>query len=135
MVLIHIAVIDGTALAPRLKKIVKGAKQGVKLATEEGVQWIHQSVFSGQEHVGDGNYPDVTPVTKKIKASAGKELVGIWTGHTKASFNSSVSGLEGRITGSVYEYFGSKWHIDALFMDKHKKKTQEIIEGEVKKAI
>ena len=135
MVLIHIAVIDGTALPVRLKKIVKGAKDGVKLATEEGVQWIHQSVFSGQEHVGDGNYPDVTPVTKKIKAHAGKELVGIWTGHTKASFNSAVSGLEGKITGAVYEYFGSKWHIDSLFLDKRAKKTREIIESEVKKAV
>ena len=135
MVLLHIAVIDGTAMAPRLKKIVKGAKDGVKLATEEGVLWIHQSVFSGQEHVGDANYPDVTPVTKKIKASAGKELVGIWTGHTKASFNSAVSGLEGKITGSVYEYFGSKWHIDSLFFDKHAKKTREIIEKAVKDKI
>lgn len=135
MVTITLAVIDGTALTPKLKKIVKGAKDGVKLATEDGALWIHQSVFSGQEHVGDANYPDVTPVTKKIKASAGKELVGIWTGHTKASFKSAVAGLTGRITGAVYEYFGSKWHIDALFIDKRAKKTQEIIESEVKKAI
>lgn len=135
MVSISVVVLDNTQLSKKMKKILSGAKKGVRLATEDGVQWIHQDVFAGQAYVGDGNYPDVTPVTRMIKARAGKQLVGIWTGGTKSSFRSIVSGFTGRIAGSVYEYFGSKWHIDALFMDHRKKKTEEIIKGEVEKAI
>ena len=135
MVSVSITVLDNTHLNKKMKGILSAAKKGVKLATEEGVLWIHQDVFEGQAHVGEANYPDVTPVTKMIKARAGKQLVGIWTGGTKSSFRSAVSGLTGRISGRLYEYFGSKWHIDALFMEHHKKKTTEIIEAEVKKAI
>ena len=118
-----------------MKDVLSAAKRGVRLATEDGVQWIHQDVFGGQAHVGDANYPDVTPVTRMIKARAGKQLVGIWTGGTMSSFRSAVMGFTGRITGTLYEYFGSKWHIDALFMEHHKKKTADIIEKEVDKAI
>ena len=51
-----------------------------------------------------------------------------------SSFRSAVSGLAGRISGTLYEYFGSKWHIDALFLEHRKKKTEEIIKSEVDKA-
>lgn len=134
MVSITISVIDRTNINKKMKDVLSAAKRGVRLATEDGVQWIHQEVFEGQAHVGEANYPDVTPVTKMIKAKAGKQLVGIWTGGTKSSFRSAVTGLTGRIAGTLYEYFGSKWHIDALFMEHHKKKTAEIIEKEVDKA-
>ena len=134
MVSVSIAVIDNTNLNKKRNKILSAAKKGVRLATEDGVQWIHQEVFEGQAHVGEANYPDVSPVTKMIKARAGKQLVGIWTGGTKTSFRSAVSGFIGRITGTLYEYFGSKWHIDALFMEHRKKKTAEIIKSEVEKA-
>jgi len=134
MVSIRIAVVDNTNINRKMKGILSAVKKGVKLATEDGVLWIHQSVFDGQEHVGEANYPDVTPVTKMIKARAGKQLVGIWTGGTKSSFRSAVSGFTGRIAGTVYEYFGSKWHIDSLFMQHRKKKTEEIIKSEVEKA-
>lgn len=135
MVSVSIAVIDHSNINRKMKDIIGSAKRGVRLATEDGVLWIHQSVFEGQAHVGEENYPDVTSVTKMIKARAGKQLVGIWTGGTKTSFRSAVTGLTGRIAGTVYEYFGSKWHIDTLFMQHRKKKTEKIIEGEVKKAI
>lgn len=135
MVRISVSVLDNTKLDKKMKDIIKGAKRGVRLATEAGVQWIHQDVFSGQGYVGSANYPDVTPVTKMIKAKAGKQLVGIWTGATMSSFRSAVSGLSGKITGSVYEYFGSKWHIDALFMEHRKEKTEKIIEAEIKKKL
>ena len=132
MVTITLHVVHTSTLNKELKNIIGGAEEGVKLATEKGVQWIHSDVFGGN-YVGDANYPDVTPVTKKIKAHAGKELVGIWTGATKASFKSASHKLQGRILGSVYEYFGSKWHIDALFMDHQAKKTREIIEDAIKR--
>jgi len=135
MVSVTILVVDNTNLNKKMKDILGAAKKGVRLATEDGTLWIHQSVFAGQEHVGDANYPDVTPVTRMIKAKAGKQLVGIWTGGTMSSFRSSVSGLVGRISGTLYEYFGSKWHIDALFMDKRKDKTKQIIEAEIEKKI
>ena len=135
MVTVTITVSDRTRLNAKMKKIVIAAKRGVKLATEDGVQWIHQDVFHGQAHVGDANYPDVTPVTKQIKARAGKQLVGIWTGATVSSFRSAVSGLSGRIAGTLYEYFGSKWHVDALFMEHRKKETEKIIKNEVDEAI
>lgn len=135
MVSVTISVIDSTNLNRKMKDIIKSARKGVRLATEDGVQWIHQEVFEGQAHVGEANYPDVTPVTKLIKAKAGKQLVGIWTGGTKSSFKSAVSGLTGRIAGTVYEYFGSKWHVDALFFEHRKKKTEDIIKGEVDKAL
>lgn len=131
---VSIGVIDKINLNKKKKDILNGAERGIRLATEAGVLWIHQSVFEGQEHVGEANYPDVSPVTKMIKARAGKQLVGIWTGGTKSSFRSAVSGLTGRIAGTLYEYFGSRWHIDALFMEHRKKKTAEIIAAEVKKA-
>lgn len=134
MVSVTIAVIDNTHLNKKMKDILSSAKKGVRLATEDGVQWVHQAVFLGQNYVGDANYPHVTPVTRMIKARAGKHLVGIWTGGTLSSFRSAVMGLTGRIAGTVYEYFGSKWHIDALFMEHRKKKTAEIIEKEVDKA-
>ena len=135
MVTVTISVSDRTRLNAKMKKIVIAAKRGVRLATEDGVLWIHQDVFAGQAHVGDANYPDVSPVTKQIKARAGKQLVGIWTGATVSSFRSAVSGLTGRIAGTLYEYFGSKWHIDALFMEHRKKETEKIIKGEVDEAI
>ena len=135
MVSVTIRVIDRSNMDKKMKKILTAAKHGVRLATEEGVQWIHQDVFAGQAHVGDANYPDVTPVTRQIKARAGKQLVGIWTGGTMSSFRSAVSGLVGRIAGTVYDYFGSKWHIDALYMDHHKKKSTEIIKKEVDEAL
>ena len=135
MVSVTITVSDRTKLNAKMKKIVIAAKRGVRLATEDGILWIHQDVFAGQAYVGSGNYPDVTPVTKMIKARAGKQLVGIWTGATVSSFRSAVSGLTGRIAGTLYEYFGSKWHIDALFMEHRKKKTEEIIKKEVDEAV
>ena len=135
MVTVTISVSDRSKMNEKMKKIVIAAKRGVRLATEDGVLWIHQDVFAGQAHVGDANYPDVTPVTKMIKARAGKQLVGIWTGATVSSFRSAVSGLTGRIAGTLYEYFGSKWHIDALFMEHRKKETEKIIKGEVDEAI
>jgi len=134
MVSVTISVVDRVNLNKKMKDILGAAKKGVRLATEDGVLWIQQSVFRGQGYVGGSNYPDVTPVTKKIKASAGKQLVGIWTGGTMSSFRSTVGGLVGRISGTLYEYFGSKWHIDALFMEHRKDKTRKIIESEVEKA-
>lgn len=136
MVTINVTVIDGTELPLKLKGILAGAKQGVALATVGGVKWITDGVGSG-EFVGDANYPDVTATTKLIKAKAGRETVGVWTGNWIGSFDSSVKGLVGTIRGGGGEYgdFMSRWRVDALFMDKRAKRTQEIIEGEIKEKI
>ena len=137
MAQINVKVIDRTNLPAKLKTIIDAAERGVKLATEEGVEWIKQDVVEGQQYVGDANYPDVKPSTKAIKAKAGKEKVGRWAGNWVASFNSVVKGLVGTIRGGGAKYgnFQLRWRVGDLFMDKRAKRTQEIIEGEIKKKI
>lgn len=132
MVTLFVHLSDRTNLQKKAKDVVEGAKRGVLLATESGVLWLKEDVFEGQQYVGDSNYPDVTPVTKLIKAKAGNEKVGIWTGNLKTSFKSAVTGLEGKITGVGYTNFLARWNIEALFMDKRGKKSREIIEKEIK---
>ena len=133
---IKIKVIDRTELPAKVKSIITAAERGVKLATEEGTEWVRSSVFGG-EHVGHQYYPDVKPSTKRIKAKKGKEIVGVDTGNLRNSFNSDVKGLKGTIRGGGkgYAKFLSRWQIDSLFMEKRAKRTREIIEGEIKKKI
>jgi hypothetical protein len=128
---------DHTNLQGKHRDIIAGAKRGVKLAVEEGVQWVKEDVVQGQKYVGDGNYPDVKPATKRIKAKKGRELVGRDTGNWVASFNSAVKGLVGTIRGGGAKYgkFQLRWRIGDLFMAHRAKRTREIIEGEIKKKI
>ena len=137
MVSTTIKVIDRTNLLQKHKSIIASAERGVKLATEEGVEWVKIDVVQGQKYVGDGNYPDVKPTTKRIKAKAGKELVGKWTGNWVASFNSTVNGLRGTIRGGGKKYakLQLRWRVGDLFMAYRAKRTREIIENEVKKKI
>lgn len=134
---ISVTVIDRTKLPTKLKSIITAAKRGVELATEEGVEWIKQDVVQGQKYVGDANYPDVKPTTKRWKAKKGRELVGRFTGNWVSSFDSSVKGLKGTIRGGSAKYakFQSRWQVDSLFMEKRAKRTREIIEREIKKKI
>lgn len=133
---IKVTVIDKTNLSGKVREIIEGSKKGVKLATEEGTEWIRSSVFMG-EHVGHQYYPDVKPSTKRIKAKKGKEIVGVDTGNLRNSFNSDVKGLVGTIRGGGKGYAGflSRWQVDSLFMEKRGKRTKEIIEREIKKKI
>ena len=128
---------DRTNLHAKHKSIIASAEKGVKLATEEGVQWIKIKVVQGQKYVGTGNYPDVKPTTKRWKAKKGCELVGRFTGNWVASFNSDVKGLIGTIKGGGAKYakFQLRWRVGDLFMEHRAKRTREIVEKEIKKKI
>ena len=81
--------------------------------------------------------PYVRVLRQRIKAKAGKELVGKWTGNWVASFNSTVNGLRGTIRGGGKKYakLQLRWRVGDLFMAYRAKRTREIIENEVKKRI
>lgn len=136
---INITVIDKTNLPGKMQEILSGAKKGVKIATESGVEWIKEEVMEGQHYVGSEFYPDVKPATKQYKAEKGKEKVGIDTGNLKSSFDTSYEhgGLSGIITGGGpgYGSFLERWQIDALFLKERGKKTRELIRGEIKKSL
>ena len=137
MVTTTIKIIDKANLLAKHKSIIAAAERGVKLATEEGVEWVRIDVVQGQKYVGDENYPDVKQSTKRIKAKKGRELVGRDTGNWVTSFNSVVKGLVGTIRGGGAKYgkFQLRWRIGDLFMAHRAKRTREIIEGEIKKKI
>ena len=135
----NIIVLDQTDIPGGVQRILSGAKRGVTLATESGVEWIKEDVMEGQGYVGDEFYPDVKPETKQYKAEKGKEKVGIDTGNLKTSIDSEYerNGLTGIITGGGPEYgeFLARWQIDELFLRERGEKTREIIRGEVKKEV
>ena len=136
---VKITVIDNTDMPAKIRDILAGAKRGVKLATESGVEFIKEEIFEGQRYVGSEFYPDIKPATKQYKAEKGKEKVGIDTGNLKTSFDSEYQhdGLAGIITGGGpgYESFLSRWQIDELFKKERGEKTREIIRGEIRKRI
>ena len=133
----NIIVLDRTDIPGGVQKILSGARRGVKLATESGVEWIKEDVMEGQEFVGSEFYPDVKPTTKQYKAEKGREKVGILTGNLKDSFDTEYDhdGLEGIITGGGprYEEFLERWQIDQLFLKERGDKSRELIRGEIKK--
>ena len=133
----NIIVLDRTDIPGGVQRILSGARRGVKLATESGVEWIKEDVMEGQGYVGDEFYPDVKPTTKRYKAEKGREKVGILTGNLKASLDTEYDhdGLEGIITGGGpgYEEFLERWQIDMLFLKERGNKSRELIRGEIKK--
>jgi len=135
----NIIVLDETDIPGGVQRILSGARRGVKLATESGVEWIKEDVMEGQEFVGDEFYPDVKPTTKQQKAEKGREKVGILTGNLKASFDTEYDhdGLEGIITGGGpgYEEFLLRWQIDMLFLRERGNKSRELIRGEINKEV
>jgi len=134
---VTITVLDKTDMPAKMRGIIAGAKRGVELATESGVEWIKEDVMEGQRYVGSEFYPDVKPATKQYKAEKGKEKVGIDTGNLKTSFDSRYErgGLSGIITGGGpgYENFLARWQIDELFKEQRGEKTRQIIKGAIKK--
>jgi uncharacterized protein YjbJ (UPF0337 family) len=121
------------------REMLDGAADGIEAAVQESVFWIKNNVILGQEFVGDANYPDVKPATKKQKARRGKAHVLIQTGNLKDSFIGEVKGLEGKITGGGdLGYAGKlfkKWKIDALWKEKHAKVVYEIIREYIKRRL
>ncbi len=136
---VNIIVLDETDIPGGVQRILAGARRGVKLATEEGVEFIKSDIFEGQKFVGDDLYPDVKESTKRIKAIKGKELVGVDTGNLKASFDTSYEnkGLSGIITGGGPEYgeFLNRWQIDQLFLKERGNKSRELIREEINKEV
>ena len=136
---LNITVIDKTNLPGKMQEILSGAKRGVKLATESGVEFIKEEVFEGQRFLGTEYFPHVKPETKQRKAEAGKEKVGIDTGNLKSSFDTEYKhgGLSGIITGGGPEYgkFLERWQIDALFLKERGEVTRRIIKDEMGKRL
>ena len=136
---VNITVIDKTNLPGKMQEILSGAKKGVKIATESGVEFIKEEVFEGQRFLGTEYFPHVKESTKRIKAIKGKEKVGIDTGNLKSSFDSSYEhgGLSGIITGGGpgYESFLERWQIDALFLKERGGATRRIIKSEIEKVL
>lgn len=130
---------DHSNLSARQKKIVKAAEKGVSAATQNTVEWIKDGVITGQQYVGTTNYPDVKPVTKRIKAKRGKDKVLIDTSNYLSSWDGKAKGLTGTITGGGKDYHAklhdSGWRIDKLWEDVHKKESEKIITDAIEKAV
>ena len=119
-------------------EIISAAEEGVEAACQEGVSFIKNNVILGEEFVGNKNYPDVKPATKKQKAKRGETHVLIHTGVYKDSWIADVKGLEGTIKSGSEGYFAKiheNWRIDRLFKDVHGDETLEIIERAIKKKL
>ena len=138
--MLSINVFDRTNLSGIHKKIEEAAETGVEAATEDSVEWIKDDVITGQECVGHQYFPDVKPVTKRIKAKRGQTMVLVGeTENYLSSWDSKVEGLTGTITGGGQDYhadlYKRGWQIDKLWEQEHKKVAEKIIEKAIEKAI
>jgi len=118
--------------------ILSAAAEGVNASVQESVSWIKNDVLIEQKYIGDPNFPDVTPATKRIKRKRGNNKVLIQTGHYKDSWIGSVDGLEGKICCGTDGYFGrlhQRWRIDKLWREVHSKEALEIIEKSIQKVL
>ena len=138
--MLSLTVLDRTNLSGTHKKIQEAAEKGVEAAAQDSVEWIKDEVITGGNYVGHQYYPDVKPVTKRIKAKKGQTMVLV--GETKnylSSWDSNVSGLKGTITGGGKDYhadlYKRGWKIDKLWEQAHKKEVEKIITKAVEKAI
>lgn len=142
-----ITVLDKTHLPKTTKEVERAMKVGIKKATDSGVEFIKSEIFNNQKFVGTKFYPNVTKATRQIKAKKGQEKVGIMTGNLRDSFDThySADGLTGTIRGGGgvtengkkvdYSRFLKKWQIGKLFSKHRAKKSREIVEREIKKAL
>lgn len=142
-----ITLIDGTHLPKITEELKRRQKLGVMKATDSGAEWIKGEVFNNQMFVGSDLYPNVTKGTRATKAKKGQEKVGIMTGNLRDSFDTHYSsdGMTGTIRGGAgvtmdgkkvnYGKFLAKWQIDKLFYKHRAKKSREIMEAEIQKAL
>jgi hypothetical protein len=111
----------------------------VEAATHETVEWIKDDVIRGQAYVGHQYYPDVKPVTKRLKAKKGQTLVLKDTGNYLSSWNGKAKGLTGTITGGGKDYHADLhkrgWQIDKLWEQVHAKESEKIITKAIEKAL
>jgi len=138
-----IIALDKTNFHQLTKKIEQALKTGVAKAGDSGVEWIKEDVFNGQQFVGTNYFPDVKLATKKTKAKLGMEDVLVRTGNLRDSFDTHYSsdGLTCTIRGgggnmnADYSRVLTRWLIDELFYKHRSKKSQEIIEKELKRVL
>jgi hypothetical protein len=142
-----ISLIDKTNVPKLTKGIEQAMKTGVLKVCDSGVTWIQEEIFDGQKYVGSKYYPNVKALTRAIKAKQGQERVGIITGNLRDSFDTHYSsdGLTGTIRGGGsitvngkkvnYGKFLTRWQIDKLFYTHRTKKSREIMDKEIKKAL
>ena len=139
MPLLKIVVHSNINLHLRHRNVIAGAIAGIKLATEDGANWIREDVINGQLLVGDVNYPNVKPETAKRKRRAGREKVGRWTGQFHSSVDTDYrdGGLTGIIHmgGPEYEHFVERWQFDKLFAQHRGEFARTLIKENIKNAI
>lgn len=120
------------------RNMLNGASDGVDAAVQESVSWIKNEVLLDQKFIGDPNFPDVKPATKKAKRRKGNPKVLIDTGHYKDSWIGKTEGLKGVIQCGTDGYFAKlhdKWRIDLLWEKHHSKEALEIVEKSIQKAL
>jgi hypothetical protein len=137
--MLSISLFDRTHLSADRKAIIKAAGKGVAASVEDTVEWIKSDVIANNSFVGHQYYPDVKPVTKRIKGKHGKQKVLIDTGNFLSSWDGKVDGLKGVITGGGEDYhadlYKRGWKIDLLWESEHKKESEKIIKKAIEKAI
>ena len=124
---------------PGIEAAIMGAAAvGVESSVQESVSWIKNDVLLDQKYIGDPNFPDVKPATKKAKRRKGNTKVLIDTGHYKDSWIGKTEGLKGLIQCGTDGYFGDlhkRWRIDNLWEKHHSKEALQIIEKSIRKVI
>jgi hypothetical protein len=137
--MLSVSIFDRTNLAGIQKAIINAAEEGIAASVIETVEWIKDEVITNGAYVGTQYYPDVKPVTKRIKAKHGKTKVLIDTSNYLNSWDGRTKGLEGIITGGGQDYHADLWKrgwkIDKLWESVHKKQSEKIITKAIEKAI
>ena len=139
MAMLSINVLDRTNLSGKHKKIEEAAEKGVEVATQDSVEWIKDEVITGGNYVGHQYYPDIKPVTKRIKAKKGRTHVLIDTSNFLSSWDGKAKGLIGTITGGGQDYaadlYKRGWKIDLLWKEEHAKEAEKIIKKAIEKVV
>ena len=137
--MLSVNVFDRTNLSGLHKKIAEAAEKGVSASVEDTVEWIKDEVINGGNYVGHQYYPDIKPVTKRIKAKKGQTHVLISTSNYLSSWDGKASGLKGVITGGGQDYaadlYKRGWKIDLLWKAMHAKESEKIIKKAIEKAV
>ena len=138
--MLSVSVFDHTNLEGLHKTIKEAGVNGVEAATQESVEWIKDKVITEGAYVGHQYFPDIKPVTKRIKAKKGQTMVLV--GETKnylSSWEGDADGLTGTITGGGEDYhaelYKRGWKIPELWEQVHKKESEKIITKAIEKAI
>jgi hypothetical protein len=133
---------DYTYLHKQHAKIISGAVAGVRIATEDALDFVQDAV-DNQTWVGHPYYPDVKPATKKWKAKHGVEDVLRITGNWITSFDTmyedgGLTGIVsggGHVKGADYTHLQKRWQMEKLWYEKRSMVARELIAQAVKKSV